>query len=397
MSQTLEKSEQTQIFDKFKVIDVDCHITEPHDIWTARTPKSRHHEVPQLIRNEDGKDVWMVEDIRLSSPSFVSVAGFDGILPEAPLNMDEIPAAMYDANERLKHMDDESIYAEVLYPNVGGFGNGFFMQKVRPELRNELVSIYNDWLTDWTSTDPDRLIAVSSVPFWDVDYAVKEVKRCAELGHKSINFCNEPESYDLPSISSTHWDPLWAVAEEAGLPVAFHIGGGDIGGQITDTKGMGWRTNMAMITSAMFMDNFRCISDLIYGGVCHKFPNLNFVSVESGVGWIPSGLEMMDWQWENAGVTSEHPEYDLLPSEYFRRQIYGSFWFEGEAARFAIEQYPDNILYETDYPHPTCQHPGPQTIARHPREYAEWALADLPEDLQGKVLHDTAARIYSLS
>ena len=55
-----------------------------------------------------------------------------------------------------------------------------------------------------------------------------------------------------------------------------------------------------------------------------------------------------------------HPEIDLLPSEYFRRQIYGCFWFEADSARFAIEQFPDNVLFfEYIFPHPTCQHPGP--------------------------------------
>ena len=72
----------------------------------------------------------------------------------------------------------------------------------------------------------------------------------------------------------------------------------------------------------------RVIANLITGGVCHRFPNLKFVSVESGVGWIPFALEHLDWQWKNCGVPQEHPEYDLLPSEYFMRQMYGCFWFE---------------------------------------------------------------------
>jgi hypothetical protein len=119
------------------------------------------------------------------------------------------------------------------------------------------------------------------------------------------------------------------------------------------------------------------------------------VSVESGVGWIPSTLEAFDWQWRNGGLAKEHPEYDLLPSEYFRRQIYGCFWFE-EAASHAIAKYPENFLYETDYPHPTSMSPGPQTPADRPRVYAERVLSGLPDETLSKVLHDTAARIYKL-
>ena len=133
------------------------------------------------------------------------------------------------------------------------------------------------------------------------------------------------------------------------------------------------------------------------GGVCHRFPDLAFVSVESGVGWLLFVLEAFDWQWSNAGIHKEHPEYDLMPSDYFRRQIYGCFWFEEHGLEKALELYPDNILFETDYPHPTSMSVGPQSAAVHPREYASRALDGIPDDVVAKVLHGTAARLYGLS
>src|SRR4029078_7261304 len=96
------------------------------------------------------------------------------------------------------------------------------------------------------------------------------------------------------------------------------------------------------------------------------------------------------------GVRDEHPEYDLLPSEYFRRQIYGCFWFERQGALDAIAQYPDNILFESDYPHPTCQHPGPRTPGQRPRDYAQELLGGLPDDVVRKVLHDNAAAVHGV-
>ena len=109
-------------------------------------------------------------------------------------------------------------------------------------------------------------------------------------------------------------------------------------------------------------------------------------------------METFDWQWRNGGVRDEHPEYDLLPSEYFRRQIYGCFWFEQQGALDAIAQYPDNILFESDYPHPTCQHPGPRTPgAAAARLRAGACSAALPDDVVRKVLHDNAAAVYRLS
>lgn len=147
----------------------------------------------------------------------------------------------------------------------------------------------------------------------------------------------------------------------------------------------------------MIMDNIETLADLIFGGVCHRFPELRFVSVESGVGWLPGVLETFDWQWGNSAIREAHPEYDLLPSEFFRRQIYGCFWFEEDAARFAIEHFPDNVLFETDFPHPTCQHPGPASIGAPPGEYATKALDGLADDIVARVLHDNAAKLYGLA
>jgi predicted TIM-barrel fold metal-dependent hydrolase len=148
---------------------------------------------------------------------------------------------------------------------------------------------------------------------------------------------------------------------------------------------------------SFFMGNARTIASLICGGICHRFPSLKFVSVESGVGWIPFALDSLDWQWKNCGVHLEHPEYDLLPTEYFKRQIYGCFWFETDAARFAIDRLGDeNILYETDFPHPTSMSPGPATAAVPPRDFLEDNFSDLPETTLNRILHDNAARLYHL-
>ena len=74
-------------------------------------------------------------------------------------------------------------------------------------------------------------------------------------------------------------------------------------------------------------------------------------------------LEALDWQWRNHGLPAQNPGY-LLPSEYFNRQIYGTFWFERDSALHAIEALGSkNLMYETDFPHPTSMSPGPGSPA----------------------------------
>jgi predicted TIM-barrel fold metal-dependent hydrolase len=281
----------------------------------------------------------------------------------------------------------------VIYPNVGGFGSAGFLKLGEPALMLDCVRAYNDWLTEWCSADPRRLLAAAAMPFWDLDAVEAEVQRVAALGHRAILACGQPQVFGQPVLTHPHWDRLWAAARDVGLPVSFHVGG-DISEVTRDAGGIGTKANFGRASSIIILDNYRCIAELIFGGVCHRFPEVQFVSVESGAGWLPFALEAFDWQWQNNRVQREHPEWNLLPSEYFARQIYGSFWFERGSVRAALERLPDNLMWETDYPHPTSMAPSPGTPALAPREYADRNLADLPESVLRRVFHDTAARLY---
>ena len=74
----------------------------------------------------------------------------------------------------------------------------------------------------------------------------------------------------------------------------------------------------------------------------------------------------------------------MLPSEYFRRQCYGTFWFERVTLPL-LETYPDNFMFETDYPHPTSMSPGPASPAELPRDHIAKHFADVPPDVTRKV------------
>ncbi len=386
-----------RLFDRIRAIDTDTHITEPRDVWTARVSTKKWGDAVPHMRRVDGRDVWLIRDQVVGAPGLITMAGFDGSLPDGPLGFDDIPASSHDAKARLAHMDAEGIYAQVLYPNVGGFGSGGFLKLKEPELMLECVRAYNDFLVDWCSADSNRLIPVAAMPFWDVGECVKEVHRAVAKGHRAVLAASQPEAWGEPILAAKHWDPFWAAVQETGVPISFHIGGGDLSEMFIDTNGLGMRANMARVSSKIFMQNVNCIADLIFGGVCHRFPKLKLVSVESGVGWIPSYLEAADWQFVNSQTRVEHPEYDLLPSEYFRRQIYGCFWFECQGVKPALEAFPDNLLWETDFPHPTCQHPGlVGGLTEHPADYAERAFTGVPEATIEKVLHSTAASLYGI-
>ncbi len=400
------------ITDEIKVIDVDTHVTEPYDLFTSRVSTKKWGDMVPHVRNipwetarhwdpsadpEMPRDIWILNGQPSSPIGITAMAGWREWPPAHPSTLEDFDPGSYDSTKRLERMDEYGMYAHIIYPNVAGFGNQNFLKLEDPELMLACVRAYNDFLHEWSAVDPKRLLPIMAVPFWDVDETVAEINRCFKLGHKGVLFPQQPHLFgDSPMLADPHWNPVWHTAEDLGLSINFHIGSGNPVDTHGGFAGNGSQANYSAGTVRFFMDNMNGIMEILISGICHRHPNLNFVSVESGVGWVPYVLEALDWQWMNAGAREEHPEMELLPSEYFKRQVYACFWFEREIALKTIDLLPDNVLYETDFPHPTSMSPGPASIADVPKDFIERNLSSLPRETLQKILHDNAARVYNL-
>ena len=120
-----------------------------------------------------------------------------------------------------------------------------------------------------------------------------------------------------------------------------------------------------------------------------RFPDLKFVSVESGIGWIPFVLEAADHSYLEARP-GRSSEWELLPSEYFARQVYACYWFETVAPTKLLDEIPvDNILFETDFPHPTC-------LYGNVHEKIEASLAGATDEQRQRILWQNAADLYKV-
>ncbi len=384
--------------DAYRVIDTDTHVIEPYDLWTSRLDVGKWGDKVPHVRFDEKlqEDAWYFGTDRVGAAAGAAQAGWHQYPPQHPPSLSVVDEATWDPTQRLARMDQYGIWAQVLYPNVAGFGAGKVLALGDPELMLACVRGYNDFLTDFSSIDFKRFVPITALPFWDPALIENEVLRCAAAGHKGVIMTGEPTHWGLPHIADPYWDRLWAVCQDNGLSVNFHIGSGDMSIFDTAYPPAGLHTNYAGFGVQFGMANVRVIANLITGGVCHRFPDLKFVSVESGCGWIPFALEHLDWQWKNCGVPQEHPEYDLLPSEYFQRQMFGCFWFEKGIEQTIAQFGSDWLLYESDFPHPTSMAPGPASSAVEPREYIATDLGHLPEIHLRKILHDNAAKLYHL-
>jgi predicted TIM-barrel fold metal-dependent hydrolase len=373
-------------------IDADTHITEPPDVWTSRVPAKYRDRVPHMERNDLGQDIWVLDGTQIYTVKFSATAGWPRPFPDGPPTLEDCHPASYDAHARLAHMDTIGTWAQVLYPNVAGFGAQKFLRIDDQGLKLACVRAYNDFLRDFASADDRRLITIMATPFWDIDETIAEITRGIELGHRGILFTGEPQRFGLPFLGDHHWDPLWSLAQESGLAIHFHIGSGDAGTTFSPERIAvnGTAATYGLSSVELFLKNGMQVSDLLLSGILPRFPDLKFVSVESGVGWIPFVLEATDHSYLE-GRVGRASEWDMLPSDYFRRQVYACAWFEKVAFTHLADVLPmDNILFETDFPHPTC-------LYGDVAERIESSLSTLSPDARHKVLWGNAARLYDVA
>lgn len=375
----------------YTVIDADTHITEPADVWTSRVPRKFVDRVPHVERDRKGRDMWVLDGERLSHVGLTAPAGHPEPFPSGPATYEECHPASYDAQARLQLMDGDGIWAQVIYPNVGGFGSQKFLALDDEELKLACVQAYNDFQRDWVSPDPRRFVTMIATPFWDIRATVAEIERGAAAGHRGILFTGEPDAFGLPVLGDKYWDPLWQVATETGLPVHFHIGSGDLSKALTPSRAAasGIAASYAFTSIDLFMRNGIQVADLLLCGVLPRFPAVKFVSVESGIGWLPFVLEACDYHIATANVEGREL-FEELPSHYFRRQVYSCYWFEDVAPSKFLDIIPaENILFETDFPHPTC-------LYGNVAERIESSLGDQPEAVRRRILWDNAAELYRI-
>jgi predicted TIM-barrel fold metal-dependent hydrolase len=379
------------------VIDADSHVSEPPDLWTARLSSAGWgDQIPHLEFDERrGYERWVIGGKRLTAVAGWAMAGWNDFPPSHPRTMDEADPGAFDPVVRAERLDEFGVTAQVLYPNLLAFFPYAFLAIEDRKLRLECVQAYNDFLVEFSHKAPGRFIPLTALPFWDVKESVEEMRRCHGAGHRGIVFAGKPYKLGLPNLSDPHWGPIFEAAEALELPVNFHVGFQEMDeDDIRSMLGLATvRADYAKNSALSLLGNAEAIADVIMSGICEQYPNLKFVSVESGFGWLPYFVESMDWQWLNSGAAKELPDR-LMPREYFRRQVYGSFWFERDTIPRLIDLYPDNMLFETDFPHPTSLSPGPASSSENPRDMIRGSLQGVPEEIQRKVLFENAARLY---
>jgi predicted TIM-barrel fold metal-dependent hydrolase len=393
---TEQDAAKTAMCERYAVADVDSHIIEPADLWTSRISPKWGDLIPHVKFHERRQeDLWYIGGKKLYGAGAFAQAKWPEFPPSHPKKLSEAFPAATDPKARLAYNDEVGVYYQLMYPNILGFHSHVFLNNMPRELATECVRAYNDWITEFCSADPKRLIPMTMLPFWDIKESVAEMQRAYEMGHKGVLFAARYDKAGFPRLIDDYWEPVLGQAQEMGLSLNFHVGflatDDELKGAVDQSQKLDFTKESALV----LLGNAQNITEVIVSGVCHRYPDLKFVSVENGAGWLPFLGEAMDWQWLNVGAHKDYPER-LLPSEYLMRQVYGMYWFEQQSVRAVINQLADNLMFETDFPHATSLSPGPASESPSPRDVMERSLAGIDEEIVGKVLQHIATKLYNL-
>lgn len=367
----------------YNVVDADGHILEPADLWTKGLPQKFRDLGPRVVVDDTGRDRIAVGERVLVTSNFGSqLTGTVGVAAAQIKKMSYADGKQggFDPHARIKDLDLDGIDAVVLYPSMG-LKMGAISD---PEMAAAVCRVYNEWIADWCKAYPDRLYGVAMLPLQSVEHAVSEMRYARDKLGLPRAFLR-PNPYNDVLLNDPAYDPIWEEAQELDVSISFHESAEGFGG----TKTVGFNRvdgYAARHIVSHTMEMMLASLNIIWGGVCERFPKVRFGFLEAGGGWMAPWLDRMDRHFDRTGIF-DVPYLKMRPSDYFRRQCWIAFEPpEGTIASSAQYLGADKILWATDYPHVDGFFPGaPQTIAKN-----------LPDSIRRQVMAQGAIDFYRL-
>jgi predicted TIM-barrel fold metal-dependent hydrolase len=382
------------MFEGIKIVDCDTHFTEPADLWTSHAPAGMKDKMPH-VRRVGEADKWFIGDKDFGSLGGNVIAkDHNKLLGKLAFQRyDQINPGSYDVKERLKDMDAMGVWAQICFQNGGVTQVGSLVALNDEPLAMTVTQIFNDACAERMAESDGRINCLATLPYWNKDLMIAEMKRIVDLGIKGITLPDRPERISEGYVGpnggiSDFWAEVFEICNDTGTPLNFHLNTAmNPDAAIWDNLGFDQRLPIhaliGHIGCAATMSNF------IVSGILDQYEKLKIGLIESGTGWVPFWLEAMDHQLSEFR-TRENRGLKLKAKEYFRRHFWVSFWFEDYAPRHMLDEIGvDNVMFETDFPHPTSLYPGVQ-------DKLVEVLGDHDHATRKKVLQDNAARLYNL-
>ncbi len=357
--------------DRYTVISVDGHAGAEMRAYKAYLPSKWHDEF----------DAWADAYVNPFSDLLSSTAYRN-----------------WDSDARLTETESQGVVAEVLFPNtIPPFFAQSNLTALEPtaddyEHRWAGLQAHNRWLADFCGAAPGRRAGCAQVFLNDLDDTLAELRWAKDNMHvcAGVLLPNVPPNSALLPLWDPHYEPLWDLCEALDLPINIHSGSG-----LPDFGQHEAARAIMLIELAWYAH--RAVWHLIFGGVLERHPNLRVVLTEQGTGWIPRGLDTLDWfhrRMTHGGAAEAvffgavAKQMTMTPSEYFQRNFWvGASFLRPSESALRHDVGVGRIMWGADYPHSEGSYP-------YTTEALRAAFAPCPPAETQQMLETTAARVY---
>ena len=382
-----------------RIVDADCHILEPPDIWKNWLAERHQTKAPKLVKDQAGGDAWLTAVG--GDPDPIGLVATPGMAWDKfrwfGVTYDEARTGCYNGAARLEDMDRDGVWAELLFPPQRTMSH--FLGDEDDDFVLAGVEAYNNFLfEEFCAPDPARLVGLAQISSLGIDTAIDELRKAKARGAKGVVISNWPSGDNQLSPAD---DPFWAAAVDEGVPVSVHINlisrsqraagrraAARSGNRLYDMGSEAARAKAIGGMSHVFSMCAGNITAMLFQGVFERFPELMLCWIETGVGWLPHLLEGIDDRyWRNRS-------WGELPIS----EPPSTFWYRNNAATFITDRSGialrhqvgvDNMMWSSDYPHHGNDWP-------YSRKVIHDTMGDIPADERKRITGANAVRIWSL-
>jgi len=238
-------------------------------------------------------------------------------------------------------------------------------------------------MAEFSSHNPSRLVGVPAISLYDMDEAVRELRRSYAMGLKGAMIALSPQP-GQPSYASKFYDPFWAACEELNAPLMMHEITGGAESRLVIAY---WDENQSLGTIVGPHEAQRTIATFTLSGVFERFPGLKLVSTENHTDWVPWFMNRMG---RARGKSSFPTALSMRPIEYVRRNVYFTYINEPDAVENREIIGVDNLMWASDYPHSASTFP-------RSREIVERDISNIPAEEGRKLVHDNVLNLFGIT
>ena len=386
----------------FKLISADSHVNEPPAAW-ERVQKEYGERAPKVIRDPAGvpRGIWLIIDglppVGLShySKGLVVNKGkgisevdqekhFETIRFNETFSYEDYPGG-WEPSARLQDQDTDGIDAEVLFSSAV---RQLYSITDEP-FQRAIFHSYNDWLHEFCSYNPQRLLGLALIPILDMEHAVADIFHYAKLGFRGVQI---PTRIKDSGYYEPFYEPMWQALEETGMIINVHT---SVTQGVARTHYEGPREEDPIKEPIGFarkqVPAQQFVGNMILSGNLDRHPKLNIVCAEFDVGWVANMVQQVDYWFGRASTFDAEKNLNKRPpSEYFKANIFFTYQDDRAGVLTTSVYGEDNFLWASDYPHGVTTWP-------HSQATVERNCAGIDPTVKRKLNRGNAAKLYRLN